>query len=144
MYRVRAVVVVVVLAFVGGCGTAPVEPGTPTFEGMPRLTLSSDAGRFSVGVWTWPDPLAKGVAALRYRVVDAAGLPVDGATVVVTPWMPAHGHGNSTHPTVTTSGDGSYEIDEVSFYMSGRWELRSEITDTTGVSDSFVATLDVP
>jgi hypothetical protein len=128
-----------------GCGEGAADrAGAPTFEGAPSAVLTTDSGRLVLSVWTWPAPLARGVAAVRLRVTDTEGAPVDGATLAATPWMPAHGHGASVLPTVTGAGDGAYDVDPVLLYMSGRWELRTRI-DAPGApaEDTAVVPLDV-
>jgi hypothetical protein len=61
-----------------------------------------------------PAPPQKQSNTLVLQVVDAAGMPVDGATVSVTPFMPDHGHGSSVKPTVTAN---------VYLPMPGLWRL---------------------
>jgi hypothetical protein len=128
-----------------GCGEGAADRAAmPTFDGAPSAVLVTDSGRLVVSVWTWPAPLSRGVDAVRFRVTDAAGTPVDGATLAATPWMPAHGHGPSVLPTVTGIGDGAYDADPVDLYMAGRWELRTRI-DAPGApaEDTAVVPLDV-
>ena len=126
-----------------GCVADAPELAAPDFSGAPSQTLASASGRRTVDVWIWPPTVRRGVDAVRYRIVDAAGAPLDGATVTATPWMPAHGHGTSVRPTVTARGDGVYDIDSVLFFMDGRWELRSEIVAPAQDSDAVTATFDV-
>ena len=48
---------------------------------------------------------------VRVAITDAAGVPVDGATIQVDGGMPQHGHGLPTRPRVTRAlGNGLYEI----------------------------------
>ncbi|MDB4934293.1 MAG: hypothetical protein JWP87_1265 [Labilithrix sp.] len=70
-----------------------------------------------------PAPPAKQSNELTLQVVDAAGAPVDGATVSVTPFMPDHGHGSSVKPTVTPKGGGTYDVTNVYLPMPGLWRL---------------------
>ena len=70
-----------------------------------------------------PAPPQKQSNALILQVVDAAGMPVDGATVSVTPFMPDHGHGSSVKPTVTAKGGGLYDVANVYLPMPGLWRL---------------------
>ena len=72
------------------------------------------------------DARAPGEAVERAHVLevaDAAGKPVDGATLSVTPFMPDHGHGSSVKPTVTREGGGTYDVTNVYLPMPGLWRL---------------------
>jgi hypothetical protein len=126
---------------VGACAEPPAS-GAPEFADAPAQTLTSASGRLSVTVWTWPYPLTKGVDAVRFHVA-AGDVPVDGAEVSATPWMVAHGHGTSVVPQVTPRGGGVYDVEGISLYMTGRWELRAAIVDPAGGADTFTAPLDV-
>jgi hypothetical protein len=70
-----------------------------------------------------PAPPAKQSNALTFVVTDAAGKPVDGATLSVTPFMPDHGHGSSVKPTITPMGGGTYDVTNVYLPMPGLWRL---------------------
>jgi hypothetical protein len=70
-----------------------------------------------------PAPPAKQSNTLTFVVTDAAGKPVDGATVSITPFMPDHGHGSSVKPTVTPMGGGTYDAKNVYLPMPGLWRL---------------------
>lgn len=73
-----------------------------------------------------PRPLKVGpLQTVHLRVVDANGVPVDGAQVRIDGGMPQHGHGLPTKPRVTgRSEDGAYVVEGVRFNMGGWWELR--------------------
>ncbi len=127
--------------FAAACGAGGAE-GPPSFAEAPTTALSSLAGHFHVLERTSPSPVVRGLNAFEVEVRDADGAPVVGALLSATPWMPAHGHGTSVVPSIVDEGGGVYEIDEVLFYMPGRWELRTEIAQA-GASDLVVATFDV-
>lgn len=64
-----------------------------------------------------------------HRVIitlDAADEAVEGATVVVTPWMPVHGHGT---PDIEAEeiAPGVYEAKRVFFNMPGLWDLQVHV-----------------
>ena len=105
--------------------------------------VDSASGLLHVTVRTSPQPPVKGVNAVQYQITDAAGGPVDGLDVTAFPWMPAHGHGTSVQPTITAEGAGIYQIVNVYLYMSGRWELRSDLGQDGG-QDSVIPVFDVP
>ncbi len=123
------------------CASGP-GGGEPTFGATPFATLTGDAGRLSVALYSSPDPMAR-VSSLELVVTDAqTQAPVDGLDVAIVPWMPAMGHGASTEPTVTANGGGTYVATNVILAMPGEWQLR--VTITGAASDTCVATVDVP
>lgn len=66
-------------------------------------------------------------------VKTANGDPVDDARIAVDGGMPEHRHGLPTSPVATGSlGEGRYRIEGVKFSMSGRWELRFDISSPHG------------
>lgn len=76
-----------------------------------------------------PAPPVKGTNAFTVQVVDAAGKPVDGATLTLVPFMPDHGHGSAVTPVVKALGaDGKYTVEKVYLAMAGLWELRFNVT----------------
>lgn len=69
--------------------------------------------------------------------VDGAGLA--GAELLVTPFMPEHGHGTPVGAEVTDNGDGSYTLDPVHFLMEGYWTVTVDVTlPDDGGEDSVV------
>jgi hypothetical protein len=74
------------------------------------------------------------VSAMNAGVV---GAPVDGATIKVTPFMPAHQHGTGVTAEITPTGvAGQYTLSPVNLWMQGVWEttIRATVdasTDTT-------------
>lgn len=70
---------------------------------------------------------------IRVAIVDAAGTPVNDATILIDGGMPQHGHGLPTRPRVTRGlGNGLYEIEGVRFNMGGWWEFKLAITAASG------------
>jgi hypothetical protein len=84
-----------------------------------------------------PAPPAKGENTWTIQVLDAAGAPVSGATLTVTPRMPDHGHGSGVVPSVMDLGtDGEYEISAIDLAMAGLWEVTILVTTGAGESDT--------
>ena len=137
-----ALMLTTALLLAAGCG-APDGRGVPEFGVEPGQVVASAPGASTVSVWTAPAPPAKGVNAVRLRIVDAGGEPVEGGALRATAWMPAHGHGASVVPSVTEVGGGVYDLSRVVFFMEGRWELRGELMGVGGAPDGFLATFDV-
>jgi len=70
---------------------------------------------------------------VRVAITDAAGAPVDDATIQIDGGMPQHGHGLPTRPRVTRAlGNGLYEIEGVRFNMGGWWEFKLAIHAPSG------------
>jgi hypothetical protein len=68
------------------------------------------------------------VVDVELSVHDAGGAPLGGLSLVVVPWMSAHGHGASASPTVVDEGNGRYWLRDVDLFMPGDWDLRVQIS----------------
>lgn len=77
-----------------------------------------------------PTPPALTINRWMVAVMDGAGAPVEGATVVAEPLMVDHGHGTNLAVLVREAGDGMYELDQIAFIMPGYWTV--EISATRG------------
>ncbi len=62
---------------------------------------------------------------------------VEDATIMVTPWMPEHGHGVREESVVTERGAGLYSVDNVNLTMAGLWEL-TVVISAAGKKDQAV------
>jgi YtkA-like len=126
------------------CGGAP--PPTPevpaSFPAAPLLAVDSTAGQLHVELRASPDPFVRGQNVGEVTVTNESGQPVDGLTLTVVPWMPAHGHGTSVQPAITDTGDGVFVANPLYLFMAGQWELR--MTFTGVVNDSATATVAIP
>lgn len=69
--------------------------------------------------------------------------PLEGARVVLSPWMPAHGHG-SADVAALEAEPGVYVADDVWLNMPGIWDLRVHVAGDTGDQGDLVATVEVP
>lgn len=95
--------------------------------------LSKPAGSLSVRlVASNPGPPVKGTNAMTFEVLDAAGQPIEGATLTVTPWMPDHAHGSAVKPVVTAVGGGTYTVDEIYLAMAGLWQIKVGVQGAGG------------
>ena len=106
-----------------------------TYE--PELVVPTDEGRFDLlFVAATPDPPDEGNNDWVLQITDQAGTPVD-AEVIVTPWMPAHGHGVSPPDYVSQATDtmGEVEIPAFDLIMPGTWEFRISVT-ADGATDT--------
>jgi hypothetical protein len=114
-----------------GSGAAPGQAG---FGDTPLLQVASASGALTLAVYSKPDPPIRGNVAVRYRITDPGGRPVDGLVLSVVPWMVSMGHGTSIVPSVAPAGGGVYDIRDAYLFMPGQWQLRTTITGAT--SDS--------
>jgi hypothetical protein len=67
----------------------------------------------------------------RLRLSDREGLPVLGAELLVTPYMPKHQHG-SAEVVVEELGEGEYRLSPLELIMPGVWEIPVSITPPDG------------
>ncbi|MBC8132123.1 MAG: FixH family protein [Deltaproteobacteria bacterium] len=108
----------------------------------PLATIISGGAGWQVSLWTSPNPPRKGAVDVLFHFVDGVGEALNGLTLHMVPWMPAHGHGGPGTPAVIAGGDGWYLVRPVNLHMSGRWELRTTVDGFA--DDGVVPTIDVP
>jgi hypothetical protein len=95
-----------------------------------------------------PAPPARGnntwLVQINMMSAGVVGAPLTGATLKVTPFMPAHQHGTGVPVEITPMGDpGQYQLSPVNLWMNGVWETTIRATlDTT--SDSAVYKFCIP
>ena len=109
---------------------------------MAMLGLKKDGaeGHFSVALEAAdPLPTEKGENTWTLEITDGEGATVDDATVVVTPFMPDHGHGVSPPDYAGASGGsgGLYEVPTFNLIMPGVWELTVAVSRET-IADEAV------
>jgi hypothetical protein len=86
--------------------------------------LSSDPAPPSRGDNSW---------VLQLNTMTAPAAPVTGATMTVTPFMPAHEHGSGKTVTVTPMTEaGQYKLEPVNLWMPGVWETTIQVSGTGG------------
>jgi hypothetical protein len=140
MIRCAALMTIAILAI--GCGGGGAEELPPAVFPAEALVTQATTGGLTVSVWSSPQPPAVGLAVFRFTFTDDVGAPVDGLSINVLPWMPAHGHGGSTHPTATATAPGEFLVQPVSFFMSGAWQLRTTVGGAR--TDEVTVGVDVP
>jgi hypothetical protein len=106
------------------------RPSVTEFGTGPRTSASSQF----IATLQPDQPLRpRRMHTVRVAITDAAGMPVDNATIQIDGRMPEHGHGLPTRPRVTRAlGDGLYEIEGVRFNMGGWWEFKLAINAPSG------------
>jgi len=76
----------------------------------------------------------------KLTITDAAGKPVERATIAVDGGMPGHGHGLPSAPQVTAeTAPGVYTLDGVKFSMTGDWQFRFAISAPAGNDTATVS-----
>jgi hypothetical protein len=104
--------------------------------------LRATDGPFAGMLMIEPNPPKVG----DHRVIitlDAADEAVEGAHVVVTPWMPVHGHG-TTDVVAEEIAPGVYEAEKVFFNMPGLWDLHVHVEAEHDARGELTASFDVP
>ena len=84
------------------------------------------------------------VVQINAMQAGVVGSPVDGASLVVTPFMPAHQHGSPKMVVVTPAGQpGWYTLSPVFLWMPGVWETTISVTSGQ-TTDSAVYKFCIP
>lgn len=93
-----------------------------------RLDLSVEYGLratpahvVDVRISTDPNPPKNGEVALTLTLVDGSRTPIEGATVSVSPFMPAHAHVEPTSVAVPVPDQPGAYSSKVEFDMGGAW-----------------------
>ncbi len=113
------------------------EPGDDYIAGM--VANGADGLVDVTLVSADPGPPEKGdnlfVLSLSASADDS---PLEGATVVLRPWMSEHGHGSSPETFSVTAGTepGTYETEVVNLFMGGLWDLAFEVETAEGDTDT--------
>ncbi|HVY38859.1 MAG TPA: hypothetical protein VHM31_13030 [Polyangia bacterium] len=122
---------------------------------MPGLVARSRTGAWSATVLSVVttsadappvDAPAVGLSTLALTIADANGRPPPALNLTAEkPYMPFHGHSASIVPQVTAGADGTFTISNVSFFMTGVFELGLDLQfPASGASDRIVLTVCVP
>ncbi|MCA9567760.1 MAG: FixH family protein, partial [Myxococcales bacterium] len=107
----------------------------------PGITAETDRGSFTLElVSATPDPPDVGDNDWVIAISDGSQM-LQGASVILEPWMPAHGHGLNPPTYIATPGSspGEYVIPTFDLIMPGVWEFRINVNRVM-VSDNAVFT----
>lgn len=75
-----------------------------------------------------PDPAALGQNLWTLRLISGRNHPVDGARVVLRPFMVAHGHGTlPDHFDAVGTGEGRYRVGPFRLFMPGDWRMEIDV-----------------
>lgn len=107
---------------------------------MPATSAVAASGAEVVVLSMLPSPPARFENTWTVRATTATGAPASAGDVVASAFMPEHGHGTPTPPTVTIGSGDELVIGKLDLWMPGVWEIRFDIgvdriTFTTCVSE---------
>ena len=152
----------------GGCGSdAPQTPDaalpqdadfavcdmTPAVTYMPGMQVTSTSGAYlgtlvSAQTTSTTPPVAVpevGLGTWVVSVTDAeAGTPAEVTMTAERPWMPLHGHGATTYPTVSPGDPGQFTVSAMSFFMAGYWEVKLDLQPASGPADKLTFAICIP
>jgi YtkA-like len=141
----RALVIVAISTAVGvGCSSAPTVAAAscaddPRVEAFQTGLVSKGVAGSTVTITTsTPTMVQQGLNEWVVSITDSTGQPVVG-TVTETALMPDHGHGSPTPSTVTSMGNGQYDIAGINLSMIGVWTITVAVSNAT-MSDSATFT----
>jgi hypothetical protein len=146
--------------------------GTPAVRYAPGISVLSASGVYRAAIETASTDQGSGApvptAAIGYDTFtvavtsvadggagsDAGTPPPDGLTMATPPiggsgepadpYMPQHGHGASTVPTVTAQGGGAFSVAAIDFFMGGYWELYLQLAPPGGSVDPLTFKICIP
>jgi hypothetical protein len=106
------------------------KPPAAEFGVGPRL---SERGLYTASLQSAEPLRARRAQKVSILIQDAAGQPVEAATIAIDGGMPEHGHGLPTQPRADQAiTAGLYAIEGLRFNMGGWWELSFKIEGPAG------------
>jgi len=133
-------------AVAAGCAADPKDSGAPAADGVDPCGPSADLLQVDFSV-----PCAGGGCALELRALDPDPpgkgdnrwtVAVTGGfaptSVVLTPTMPAHGHGTQPADFPLEAADGGWISPPVGLFMAGLWRLEFALTAADGATEAAV------
>jgi hypothetical protein len=91
-----------------------------------------------------PAPPIRGDNSWVVEVKAVGGAAIEGASINVTPFMPAHGHGaGKTVEVEAMPAAGQYQLAPVNLWMPGVWETTVDVTSAGG-NDQVVFKFCIP
>lgn len=134
------------LGLAAGC--APVDEASdagPSEEPAPAVDvyepgITKSAGELEVElIEASPAPPDVGNNVWQLAVRGPGGEPVEGAVVIVSPFMPEHGHGTSPADYEGVEEEGVYEVGPFNLFMPGRWDVTVVVEDEgAGLEDEVL------
>ncbi len=115
---------------------------SPPAELDTSATRMSSSGLYRVSFTSVIEPIPiNQIHNWTLHVETTDGHPVNDARIGVSGGMAQHGHGLPTRPRVTQHlGNGYYVVEGLKFHMTGKWEVRFDISSSAR-SDSVIVSL---
>ncbi len=111
----------------GDLGAADGHTGIQGDTWAPGLTKMGAGGLRVRLLASDPDPLTRTQHTWDFAVLEGDAELAE-CDVTVTPFMPDHGHGANTAPTVTETGVGAYRAAPIDLFMRGLWTVDFDLT----------------
>lgn len=112
-----------------GSQAASCDDGGSVDTYVAGLSLASASGFEVTLVSADPAPPDVGFNTFIFDIKNADGSPADGTSLLITPWMPLHGHGSSP-PTYDAPDEGGvWAPDSIDLFMPGLWEINVDLVD---------------
>lgn len=108
----------------------------PAVHAAEERSRTTEKGLFVLEATVAGNSLKIGSNVVDFMVRDKSGKPVEGARLLITPWLPDMGSGVWEKPLVTEKGAGKYRAENISVIRSGRWELK--VTVKSGFQEDRV------
>jgi hypothetical protein len=119
-------------------GSASICDDIEADEYLPGMSKAGTAMTV-VLVQSLPAPPTQGDNVWTIDLLDMGQMPMAGAGVTVTTWMPEHGHGSPQDPGEVEEGGGRYRVENLNLHMSGLWEITIAVTlPVGGTTDEVV------
>ncbi|HEX3906154.1 MAG TPA: hypothetical protein VH853_25250 [Polyangia bacterium] len=143
--------------------------GTPAMRYVSGMSVLSTSGAYRAAIVSASTDQGSGApvptAAIGYDTFTVAvtsvtsgggdaGAPAPDGLMMATPpvsqsypadpYMPVHGHGASTIPTITAQGGGLYSVAAADFFMGGYWQLYLALTPSGGEADPVTFDVCIP
>ena len=121
-----------------GHGTAPAPPPDPPAADLAGWDVATSMAGMFTAAWrpsggAVPENELFELDVLLFQGADTA-VPLSGAEVVVSAWMPDHMHGMNRRPEVREVAPGRYRVRGVLLHMEGLWQLFVDVI-ANGVSE---------
>lgn len=142
--------IALIAALAGACGDEQHVPaGHDAFAGcagdpradeyVAKMERTGEQGTSVVLVESTPAPPARFENSWHIRVLDSAGMPMEGAVMSVALFMPDHGHGTTRDTEIMpVDAPGEFMLAPVYLFMPGLWEVRITVTDAAGSPDEVI------
>ncbi len=135
--RLRLAIVPAAIALVA-CAGPDADDDTCGEVYMPGMTASGPAGSTITLVAADPAPPARFINSWTIVASDPGGGAMGASAVVVSTFMPAHGHAGPP-PAVTTGAAPELVVTPIDLWMPGLWEVTFAVSHAGGTDRAVFA-----